>query len=85
MPFRFGFTQKPAYHFDVFKVTTAYHQNDCPIRCPYYRSDYRYEEGMCPTAEDLIWRIINSGVMEIPEDTMKRNIDLTRKTIGKMG
>ena len=85
VPLKFGFTQKPAYHYDVFKVSTAYHTDDCPIRCPFYESDYRYEEGLCPTAEDLIWRLIISKAMEMPEDDMKRNIDGLRRAIELMG
>jgi perosamine synthetase len=84
-PLRFGFTGKPAYTFDVFKVSTAYHEPDCPVRCPFYKSDYRYKEGLCPTAEDLIWRIINAPVMEVPPDTMKRNVDAMAKAIKAMG
>jgi len=82
---RFGFTQKPAYTYDIFKVSTAYHVPDCPTRCPFYKSDYRYKEGLCPTAEDLIWRIINAPVMEVPPDAMKRNVDAFAKAIRAMG
>jgi dTDP-4-amino-4,6-dideoxygalactose transaminase len=84
-PIRFGFTQKPAYTYDIFKVSTAYNQIDCPIRCPYYKGNYRYEKGICPVAEDTIWRIVGVGVIEIPEETMKRNVDLLRKAIRQMG
>ena len=84
-PVRFGFTEKPAYTFDIFKGSTAYHQADCPVRCPLYKGDYRYEDGICPVAEDTIWRIINAGVMEIPIDQITRNADLFRKAIERMG
>jgi dTDP-4-amino-4,6-dideoxygalactose transaminase len=82
---KFEFTQKPAYYYDVFKVSTAYHQPDCPIRCPYYESDFRYAEGLCPVAEDLIWRTVRSKVMERSEDEMKDAVDKIRKAIGLMG
>ena len=86
VPFRFGFTETPAYNYDIFKVSTAYHVEDCPVRCPYYtqKSDYKYFEGMCPVAEDLIWRIVSSGVMEVPEEEMKKRVDLVRKAIETM-
>lgn len=84
-PLRFGFTGRPAYTFDVFKGSTAYHEPDCPVRCPFYKSDYRYREGLCPTAEDLIWRIVNSPVLEVPADTMKRNVESIRKVIRTIG
>jgi perosamine synthetase len=84
-PLRFGFTQKPAYTFDIFKGSTAYHQPDCPVRCPFYKSDYHYRDGLCPTAEDLIWRIINAPVLEVPPDQMKRNAEAFSKAIRAMG
>ena len=58
---RFGFIGKPAYMFDLFKLSTAYNHPDCPVRCPLYQSDYRYHEGLCPVAEDLMPRLIRRG------------------------
>jgi dTDP-4-amino-4,6-dideoxygalactose transaminase len=81
LPLRFGFTGAPAYTFDVFKVSTAYHQPDCPVRCPFYQSDYRYQEGLCPTAEDLIPRLVMSGLIEVPPAEAKRRADLLRQAI----
>jgi dTDP-4-amino-4,6-dideoxygalactose transaminase len=81
LPLRFGFTGAPAYTFDFFKVSTAYHHTDCPIRCPYYEGDYRYHEGLCPTAEDLIPRLIQSGLIEVPPDEVKKRADLLCQAI----
>jgi dTDP-4-amino-4,6-dideoxygalactose transaminase len=81
LPLRFGFTGAPAYVFDFFNVSTAYHRPDCPIRCPYYEGDYRYREGLCPTAEDLIPRLIQSGLIEVPPDEIKTRADLLRQAI----
>jgi dTDP-4-amino-4,6-dideoxygalactose transaminase len=81
LPLRFGFTGAPAYTFDFFSVSTAYHHADCPIRCPYYEGDYRYQEGLCPTAEDLIPRLIQSGLIEVPPDEVARRVDLLRQAI----
>jgi perosamine synthetase len=80
-PLRFGFTGAAAYTFDVFKVSTAYHVPECPTRCPYYVSDYRYRDGLCPTAEDLIPRLVQSGLIEVPLDEVKRRADLIRQAI----
>ena len=81
-PLRFGFTAaKPVYAFDFFKVSTAYHHPDCPIRCPLYESEYRYHEGLCPVAEDLIPRLVSSGVVEVPPDEVKRRADVLREAI----
>ncbi len=80
-PLRFGFTGAPAYTFDVFKGSTAYHVPDCPVRCPFYKGDYRYRDGLCPTAEDLIPRLVMSGLIEVSPDDVKRRADLLRKAI----
>ena len=81
VPVGFGFTQKPAYTYDFFKEATAYHHKNCPTRCPYYRSDYHYQDGLCPVAEDLLPRIVSSGVMEVSEREMQRRASLLRKAI----
>jgi perosamine synthetase len=79
---RFGFIGKPAYGFDLFKVSIAYNHKECPVRCPFYESEYRYETGLCPVAEDLMPRIVSSGLIEVPPDEVKRRADLLRKAIG---
>ena len=81
LPLRFGFTGAPAYTFDIFKVSTAYHQPDCPVRCPFYQGDYRYRQGLCPTAENLIPRLVMSGLVEAEPDEVKRRADLLREAI----
>ncbi|NLE46108.1 MAG: hypothetical protein GX620_15420 [Chloroflexi bacterium] len=81
LPLRFGFNQTPAYNYDIFKVSTAYGHPDCPVRCPFYKSDYRYQDGICPVAEDLIWRIVNAGIMQVPSDDVRERADLLRKAI----
>jgi perosamine synthetase len=81
LPLRFGFTGAPAYTFDIFKVSTAYHQLDCPIRCPFYTSDYRYQAGLCPTAEDLIPRLVMSGLIEVAPAEARQRADLLRQAI----
>ena len=83
VPLRFGFNQVPAYKFDIFKGSTAYGHPDCPVRCPFYESDYRYEDGLCPVAEDLMPRIINTGLIEVPPDEVKRRADLLWEAIKK--
>ncbi|HXF62716.1 MAG TPA: DegT/DnrJ/EryC1/StrS family aminotransferase [Caldilineaceae bacterium] len=72
---RFGFIGKPAYLFDLFRVSTAYNLPDCPVRCPFYKSDYRYREGLCPVAEELMPRLISSGLIEAPPDEIKRRAE----------
>lgn len=82
---RFGFTRRPAYHYDIFKVSTAYHQDQCPVRCPFYKSDYRYSPDLCPNAEDLIWRMIDTPVMEVPREEIDKKAEALRRVIRKTG
>ena len=78
---RFGFIGKPAYLFDLFKVATAYNEPACPVRCPLYKSDYRYHEGLCPVAEDLMPRLITTGLIELPPDEAKRRAEKLHNAI----
>jgi perosamine synthetase len=81
LPLNFGFLERPAYTFDLFKGSTAYHVPDCPVRCPLYKGDYQYHDGLCPNAEELIPRFVTSGLIEVPPDEIKRRTDLLRKAI----
>ena len=81
LPVSFGFTQAPAYTYDIFKVSTAYGHPDCPIRCPFYKGGYRYREGLCPTAERLIPRLVTSGLIEVPPNEIRRRAYLLRQAI----
>jgi len=85
-PFGFGFTQKPAWTYDIFKVSTAYHQPDCPVRCPFYvaKSDYRYHEGITPVAADLLPRIVTSGLIEVPAKEIERRADLLKQAVKRI-
>jgi dTDP-4-amino-4,6-dideoxygalactose transaminase len=84
VPLEFGLRQNLIYNCDILKTPTAYHHNKCPIRCPYYISNYRYEEGLCPVAEQILPRIITSDVMEISERDMEKRASSLRKAIQKM-
>jgi len=81
IPLNFGFLQRPAYTFDIFKGSTAYHVSDCPVRCPLYQGDYQYHDGLCPTAEELMPRLVTSGIIEVPPDEIKRRADFLRQVI----
>lgn len=81
VPLRFGFIGKPAYLFDLFKVSTAYNEPACPVRCPFYQSDYRYREGLCPVAEDLMPRLLTTGLIEVPPDDAKRRAEKLHNAI----
>ena len=84
-PLGFGFTQKPAYLYDVFQAVT---NHDHPARKQFKRhAPYPgslYKEGDCPVAEDAIWRIVTSGAMLPTEEDGQRAAELIRKAIEKM-
>ena len=86
VPVGFGFNQKPAHHFDIFRVSTAYHQPDCPVRCPFYtaKSDYRYHDGLTPVAADLLPRLVVSGVIEVPLPEVERRAALLKEAIRRV-
>ncbi len=86
LPLGFGFTQTPAYTYHIFKGSTAYHVPDCPVRCPFYtqHSDYRYRPGLCPTAEDLLPRLVTTGLIEVPRAEIDRRVAGLRRVIGRM-
>jgi len=77
----FGFTQRPAYTFDVFKLSKAYSHPNCPVRCPYYDSRYAYSENLCPVAEDLLPRLVCAGVMEMAQEQICQQAEGLRKAI----
>lgn len=85
----FGFTQVPAYQYELFQVPMAYGNKGCPLRgCPYYKGGFTpYDagkvRGLCPTAEDLIPRMVSTGVFAHKEDVLN-NADLLRNAIRKV-
>ncbi|MBI2298625.1 MAG: DegT/DnrJ/EryC1/StrS family aminotransferase [Armatimonadetes bacterium] len=59
-----GFTQVPAYKYKLFTEPLAYQNKGCPIhRCPYYEGSYQYHDGLCPTAEAILPRLVNHNCM----------------------
>jgi len=79
-----GFTERPAQTFDVFCKSTAYHRNECPIRCPFYEGDYRMGACSTPVAEDILDRVINAGLVERPPAQVQRTADALARVIAKM-
>ena len=86
LPLRFGFNQTPAYTYDIFKGSTAYGVPDCPVRCPFYtaKSDYRYRPGLCPVAEDLLPRLMTTGLVEVPDETIAQRAEKLVEAIRRM-
>ncbi len=66
-----GFTQVPAYKYKLFRQPMAYQNKGCPRhRCPYYEGSYEYKDGLCPNAESILPRLVNTNCM-ISEETAK--------------
>jgi len=80
----FDFTERPAQEFDVFRKSTAYHRDDCPIRCPLYEGDHRVEECETPVAAEILKRVIYCGVVEAPPENVARNAEALRRVIARM-
>ena len=76
-----GFTQVPAYKYKLFTEPLAYQNKGCPRhRCPYYEGSYEYRDGLCPTAEAILPRLVNTNCM-ISEENAKRVADGLRRAI----
>lgn len=82
-PLGFGFTERPAYLYEFFQVPWAYGDRGCPTKCPWYaeRADCEYRRGLCPVAEELLPRIITTGVMQVPPEEMDERIERFREAV----
>jgi len=82
--FNVGFTQVPAYKYKLFKQPMAYQNKGCPLyNCPYYEGDYEYVDGLCPTAEAILPRLVSTNCM-LAEDGAKRVADALRRAIAQV-
>jgi dTDP-4-amino-4,6-dideoxygalactose transaminase len=61
--FTFGFTQRPAYLYEFFRRPNAYGNKGCPYNCHLYGGKVDWKEGLCPTAEDVIPRMLVTNCM----------------------
>ena len=84
VPFRYDFTERPAHKFPIFRKSTAYHKNDCPIRCPLYKGNYTVAGCKTPVAADILKRVIMLGVLEAPPAFVKRTCKGIARVIKKM-
>ena len=82
--FNIGFTQVPAYKYKLFTQPMAYQNKGCPLHnCPYYEGSYEYKDGLCPTAEELLPRLVNINCMRA-EDDAKRTADALSQAIAQV-
>lgn len=82
--FGYHFTERPAPTFPIFRGSTAYHVPDCPVRCPFYRGDYRIERADLPVAADVLNRVITHGVVERRPADIRRTCKAIRRVIVRM-
>ncbi len=76
--FGLGYIQKPAYLHDVIRKPLAY-KHGCPTHPPYYTgSSARYEEGLCPVAEEVMPRLMLISTVGAADDH-RRNADALRQ------
>jgi dTDP-4-amino-4,6-dideoxygalactose transaminase len=81
-----GFTQVPAYKYKLFTQPLAYQNKGCPRHnCPYYEGSYEYRDGLCPTAEAVLPRLVNVNCMRAADDAegvaerLRKAIEQTEK------
>jgi len=76
----FGYTQVPAYQYPLFAEPVAYGKG-CPTHCPLYKGTLGYEKGSCPTAEELIPRMMLIYTTVVDEQSAQANADRLRQAI----
>jgi dTDP-4-amino-4,6-dideoxygalactose transaminase len=60
-----GYIAACVYEYPFFRTLNAYEGTNCPWNCPLYsRGNYRYEKGLCPTAEEVLATCIKMPVNE---------------------
>jgi len=57
VPVSFGYIGKPAYLQDTLREPKGYGRG-CPVYCPHAAREVKYEEGLCPVAEDIMPRLM---------------------------
>jgi perosamine synthetase len=54
-----GYTGKPIYLCtEALTTKKTYGQSKCPFECKYVQTDYEYNEGLCPSAEETLKHLI---------------------------
>ncbi len=80
----FHFTERPAIRFDIFRKSSAYHVDDCPVRCPFYKGSYRPEKAKLPVATEILNRVMTCGLIEQPPAKVRANARNLRRVIRRM-
>ncbi len=67
-----GFTQRPAYFYDIFRNPNAYGNKGCPYNCHLYGGTVEWNPGLCPVAEDVIPRLVTTSNMQSVAECRRR-------------
>ncbi len=59
-----GYIKQPLYMFPVLRDKKTYGNSHCPFECPIYGQDIEYGEGLCPTTEEILRKIITLPIRE---------------------
>lgn len=63
-----GYIPTCVYRYDMFANKNAYDSTKCPFNCQYTKNKVSYEEGLCPTAENILKTAIKMPVSEFFTD-----------------
>lgn len=75
-----GFTQQPAYLYEIFRTPNAYGNKGCPYNCHLYTGQVDWKLGLCPVAEDLIPRLVATNNMQ-DVDALRAKAEILRTAI----
>ena len=59
-----GFTQQPGYMYEIFRNPNAYGNKGCPYNCHLYDGEVNWPNDLCPTAEEIIPRLVTTSNMQ---------------------
>jgi dTDP-4-amino-4,6-dideoxygalactose transaminase len=76
----FGLDPSPVYRYPLFSEPLAYGLG-CPIRCPHYHGHSDYSAGLCPAAEHLVPRLLNTVLSPISDERVQRYADGLAQTV----
>lgn len=76
----FGLEPSPVYLYPIFKEPKTYTKG-CPTACPHYEGEVKFEKGLCPNAEYLVPRMLNTVLSPIEDERIYRYAEGLNKTI----
>jgi len=81
MPYgAFGLKPSPVYRYPLFSEPLAYTKR-CPTYCPHYEGEVDFSEGLCPQAEYLVPRMLNTVLSPVEDERIHRYADALHKTV----